>query len=352
MDATDLTEALQEQVTDAFQSGTALQVLGGSSKAFYGRAVEGEPLNVSGHSGIIQHDPSELVVTARAGTRLANVEQALSQHGQMFGCESPHFGDSATLGGMVAAGLSGPRRPFAGAVRDFVLGAKILNGRGELLRFGGQVMKNVAGYDLSRLMVGSNGCLGVLLEISIKVVPIPFSEATLKVAADQLEAIEQSQKLIGRGAPVSGAAHYDGFLYLRLSGGPSAVDKARRALRGDEADANFWDDLREHRLDFFHTEEDLWRVSVPATTPPLDIPGKWLTDWGGALRWLTTNAPATRVRALAARSDGHATRFRTRSGSGEIFQPLEPVLMALHQNLKKALDPAGILNPGRMYDGL
>jgi glycolate oxidase FAD binding subunit len=350
----DMTTALCEQVKRAYAAQTPLSIQGGGSKTFYGRHSAGEPLTVSGHTGILSYEPSELVLRARAGTRLAEIEQILADKRQMLAFEPPHFADGGTLGGAVAAGLSGPRRPFAGAVRDFVLGTGLINGKGEHLNFGGQVMKNVAGYDLSRLMAGALGTLGVLTDVALKVLPTPDVEYTLAQVCSQAEAIARLAEWLNKPLPISAACWYDDHLYLRLSGSESATRQAQHRL-GDnrlEQRAEFWQSLRDHRHPFFDGDGPLWRLSVPPATPPLALPGKWLVDWAGAQRWLISDADAIQVRKLAADLGGHATMFRRADAHGEVFQPLPAGLLALHKRLKAALDPAGILNPGRLYRDL
>lgn len=344
----DLTNELQSRVRDAAESGTPLAIRGGGSKAFYGRTVRGEPLELSGHRGVVSYEPTELVVTARAGTPLGEIEALLAGRGQMLPFEPPRFTEHATVGGMVAAGLSGPGRPWAGAVRDAVLGVKIINGRGEVLCFGGQVMKNVAGYDISRLMAGSLGTLGVILEVSLKVLPKPAQVTTLLQVADAAEAARHLAAWGRHPLPISASLHFEDRLYIRLSGTALGVAAARKTIGGEASDAAIWADLREQRLDFFQGDAGLWRLSLPPAAN-LHLPGEVLTEWGGAQRWLRTDAPAAKVRAAAAVAGGHATLFRGHDGSAEVFQPLPPVLLGLHERLKQSLDPQGILNPGRMY---
>lgn len=350
--AADMSTELRETVAAARTAGRRLTIVGGGSKGFYGRAAQGEPLHVGGHRGILNYEPTELVLTARGGTPLAEVEAVLAAQGQMLAFEPPHFGPGATLGGAVACGLSGPRRPYAGAVRDFVLGVKVLTGRGEILRFGGQVMKNVAGYDLSRLMAGALGTLGVLLEVSLKVLPRPAAEVTLvQEHADAREAIALMNQWAAKPLPLS-AACFDGhLLHVRVSGAVSAVQAARNRIGGErvEQGAAWWERLREHAPPFFAGERPLWRLSLPAACPPLDLSGKWLVDWGGAQRWLRSEEPAEKIRAAAAAAGGHATLFRGGDRTGEVFHPLAPGVMALHRRLKAVFDPDSILNPGRMY---
>ncbi len=349
-----MTSVLSEQVKQACATQTPLQIRGGGSKAFYGRQCDGEPLSVSEHSGILSYEPSELVIHARAGTKLAEIEQVLAENRQMLAFEPPHFADNSTLGGAVAAGLSGPRRPFAGAARDFVLGTGLINGTGEHLNFGGQVMKNVAGYDLSRLMAGALGTLGVLTDVSLKVLPKPDVEYTLAQVCSQAEAIARLAEWLNQPLPISAACWHDDHLYLRLSGSECATRQAQHRL-GDnllEQRAGFWRSLRDHTHAFFREDKPLWRVSVAPATPPLALPGEWLLDWAGAQRWLFSDADAAHVRKIVADLGGHATLFRNGNAYADVFQPLSTGLFALHKRLKAALDPAGILNPGRLYHGL
>jgi glycolate oxidase FAD binding subunit len=350
----DAISALQERVARAHAQGDPLRVVGGGSKDFYGREVTGEPLFTAGLQGITSYEPSELVITAMAGTALREIEAALAEQGQMLAFEPPHYGASATLGGTIACGFSGPRRPYAGSARDFVLGVRCLNGKGELLRFGGQVMKNVAGYDLSRLMVGSLGTLGVLVDVSLKVLPLPEADLTLAHELTAAEAIECMNRWAGQPLPLSAAAYDTGCLTLRLSGAAAALDAARAGIGGDVvADAEeYWSALREHRSAFFESEECLWRLSLPPATPHLHFPGEWLLEWGGAQRWLKTAAAAEEVRAAARVAGGHATIFRHGDRTQEVFAPLPAPLLRIHRELKAQFDPMRILNPGRMYAGL
>jgi glycolate oxidase FAD binding subunit len=271
----------------------------------------------------------------------------------MLAFEPPHFGRGATLGGAIACGLSGPRRPYAGAVRDHVLGITCLNGAGQRLRFGGQVMKNVAGYDISRALTGSLGTLAVLLDITLKVLPRPETERTLRREVDAAEAIALLNRWAGMPLPLSAGCYHDGSLTVRLSGFEQGVNAAAVKLGGDvlpEAGA-FWEDLREQRLAFFDDPRPLWRLSVAPATPPLPLQGDCLIDWGGAQRWFKSGLPAAALRKYAAAAGGHAMRFRNSDGD-DVFHPLPGPLLALHRRLKRSFDPAGILNPGRMYPEL
>jgi glycolate oxidase FAD binding subunit len=355
MSDADLGPELKERVQAAQAGRSPLCIRGGGTKAFYGRPCEAEGiLEIAAHRGVAAYEPTELAVTARAGTSLAELETLLEDNAQQLPFEPPHFGEDATLGGAVAAGISGPRRPYAGAVRDAVLGAKIINGRGQILEFGGRVMKNVAGYDLSRLMAGALGTLGVLLEVSIKVQPAPKGEMTLVRETDATAAIEQMNAWAATPMTITGVCHYGERLRVRVSGGERALEAAHAAIGGEPLTDSrpFWRELRDQRLPFFRDAGRLWRLSVPPATPPLDLPGDWILDWGGAQRWLRTDADAERVRAVAREAGGHATLFRGAEPGEEVFAPLPPALWRLHRNLKSVLDPDGIFNPGRMYRGL
>jgi glycolate oxidase FAD binding subunit len=347
---TDLTLELLETVKIAIAERRPLCIVGGGSKDFYGRCPVGEKLSLAGHRGIVEYALEELVITARAGTPLAELEQVLAGEGQMLPFEPPHFGP-ATLGGAVAAGLSGPRRPFTGAVRDFVLGAKLLTGRGEVLSFGGKVIKNVAGFDVSRLLAGSLGALGVILEVSLKVLPRPEVELTVSLELEPEEALSRMQALCAKSLPVSALAYEEPLLYVRLSGAEKAVAAAVAELGGERVeDEGFWQEWREHLRPFFTGgDEDLWRLSVPPAAPLADLPGRFLLDWAGAQRWVRTSEPKERMFQLAASLKGHATLFRTQGARDQVFQPLPEKLAELHRALKEAFDPQRIFNPGRMY---
>jgi glycolate oxidase FAD binding subunit len=340
---------LAERVRDCAARGTKLRIRGGGSKDFYGAELVGEPLEMSPYAGVVAYEPKELVLTVRAGTPLAEVERVLEAERQMLPFEPPHFGESATIGGAVAAGLSGPRRPYAGAVRDFVLGARIVNGKGEDLSFGGRVIKNVAGYDVSRLMAGALGTLGVITEISFKVLPKPAAEATLAFEMEEGDAIQQANVWAGQPLPISATSWHEGVLRVRLSGAEPAIAAARTKLGGEESDAAHWKALREHQLPFFGAQA-LWRVSVPQTCEPLDVGTRSLVEWGGGVRWIAGEHDALALRSTVERAGGHATLFRAADKSAGAFHPLKPAILKIHRRLKAAFDPAGILNPGRMYD--
>lgn len=350
---------MREVIREASANRTALRIRSGGTKDFYGNPSEGAVIDPRDYAGVVAYEPSELVVTARAGTSLAQLEQTLAEQGQMLAFEPPHFGAGATLGGCVAAGLAGPRRASYGVshggVRDFVLGADLLDGRGELLSFGGTVMKNVAGYDVSRLLAGSLGVLGVIVAVSLKVLPLPRAECTLQFAATAEQALDLLSGWSAQPTPLSASAWYDGVLSVRLSGSDAAVTDARRRLGGEfvepEQATSFWQSLRNHTHSFFSGEQALWRVCVPSTTPMLGLDGAQLIEWGGALRWLRTPHEMQRVRTCAAQAGGHATLFRG-ACAGDVFAPLPGPSLAIHRRLKAHFDPAGIFNPGRLYRDL
>ncbi len=368
-----MVEGWQQRVRAAASANAPLRIVGGSTKDFYGQHLIGELLDVSGYAGIVDYDPTELVITARCGTRLTDIESAMAASGQMLAFEPPHFGSGATIGGCIAAGLSGPRRAYAGAVRDLVLGIRLLDGRGEDLAFGGRVMKNVAGFDVSRLVVGALGTLGIILEVSLKCVPLPRVESTRVFELDGDEALRKVNEWGGAPLPLSASCWYHGRLHVRLSGAESAVKAAERRLGGEAmADAAaFWASIREQSSPFFGAESKIhqaggdrapldrhssswWRLSVRSIAPYAEFGADQLVEWGGALRWVSAGSEldAHAMRAWAARSGGHATLFRAADKTIGVFQPLPAPMMALHQRVKAALDPAAIFNRGRMYADL
>lgn len=347
----DTEKNLQQQVLSAVETRTPLRIVGGDSKHFYGNAVSGEVLSTASHSGILSYEPTELVITARAGTPLQEVQNALDEKHQMLGFEPPSYDDSATLGGTVACNLSGPRRAYAGAARDFVLGTRIINGKGEAISFGGEVMKNVAGYDVSRLMCGALGTLGVMLEVSLKVLPRPEYEQTMVLECTPEEALKNLHAWGQFPLPVSATCFADSQLVVRFSGSEKAVKTSAAQVGGIELpDAReFWRILREQKLSFFNAEKPLWRLSLASDAPQLGLSGETLWEWGGALRWLSSDEDVTTIQAAAAQYGGHATLFRSAGSSAAVFHPLDDGMLHLHRQLKKAFDPHNILNPGKMY---
>ena len=344
----DDSQVLLEQVNRALANATPLLIQGSNSKAFLGRAVAGEVLDTRSHRGIVSYDPTELVITVRAGTPLAELSATLAAAGQMLPCEPPSFGPGATVGGMVATGLSGPRRPWSGSVRDFVLGTRVITGLGKHLRFGGEVMKNVAGYDLSRLLTGSYGCLGLITEVSLKVLPKPRRCFSVSLEMDRARALENLARWGQQPLPVSAACHDGQRLHLRLEGGEGSVAAAHERLGGEALDPGFWNDLNEQQLAFFDVGPPLWRLSVPNNSGALDLPGAQMVDWAGAQLWLKSDADAGVIRAIAQKAGGHATCY-SHGLIDSPFQPLPAALLRYHRQLKAQLDPQGIFNPGRMY---
>lgn len=346
----DISDKLIAQVKAAFESKTVLRISAGNSKSFYGRSVDGDELSVADHTGITEYRASELVLTARSGTKLTEIEEALAENNQMLAFEPPIHHPTSTLGGSIASGLSGPRRPFAGAARDFVLGTTVINGRGERLKFGGQVMKNVAGYDASRLMVGAQGTLGLLLDISIKVLPKPENELTLCFDQSFEEAHNKLREWILQGHPITASCYYDGQFFIRLSSTENSTKKAREIIGGDNHRNDLWESLRHQTHDFFNTHKNIWRVSVPPSAKAIESKLPQLTEWNGALRWIADDEELFTT-AKAAR--GHASRYPLYGKPVEnIFQPLPAAMLALQQRLKKSFDPENILNPGRLYPEL
>jgi len=345
------------RIQAAAASKTPLRIQGGNTKHWYGQTPQGELLDTRDYTGIIDYDPSELVITARCGTLLSELQNTLAAQQQMLAFEPPGFGPAATIGGVIAAGLAGPRRAYSGAARDFVLGAVLINGAGERLVFGGQVMKNVAGYDVSRLLAGAMGSLGLILEMSIKVLPLPRSEITLCFEHQQTSALALLNSWSGKPLPISATSWEKQRLMVRLSGSEAATGSALRQLGGEQIGSNeaghYWNSLREQTHDFFTGPSPLWRLSLPSTTPELDLGGEQLIEWSGAQRWLinsTLNAEQLRHKIQSV--GGHATLFRGGDKSDGVFQPLPTALLNIQQRLKSSFDPAGIFNPGRLYPEL
>ncbi len=376
----DAVQSLQARVLE----GRPLCIEGHGSKRFYGGAPRGEVLSTRSLNGVLAYEPSELYVTAAAGTPLTELEALLATRGQHLAFEPPRFAEAegastpaptstsatpsaaasaagtGTVGGMVAAGLSGPARGFAGAVRDHVLGLTLINGRGELLHFGGTVMKNVAGYDVSRLMAGAMGVLGLMTQITLKVLPRPVASLTLRFEGRQDEALLQMNRWGGQPLPITATAWWDGALVVRLSGAEAAVQAARQRLGGDLIPAEmaepFWRGLRDHSDEFFVGARRavqggacLWRLSVPTTAPAMALHGEQLIEWGGAQRWVVTPMAPAQLRDTVAAVGGHAVLFRAQDKTAGVFAPLSPPLARIHRQLKAEFDPKGCFNPGRLY---
>ena len=358
MDTPAVLKELRERVVSAHQQRQPLRLRGAGTKDFYAEeSSDAAVLDLCPYRGIVDYEPSELVVTARCGTPLSEIESALADHGQFLAFEPPAFGSDPTIGGVIAAGLSGPRRMYAGAARDFVLGATLLDARGDILRFGGQVMKNVAGFDVSRLLCGSLGILGVITEVSVKVLPRPRAEETLRFEMPAREAAAAFNRWSGQPLPLSGAAWWDGVAWIRLSGASSAVRAAHERLGGERVDPTaaiqWWNALRHCQHPVFRSSLSLWRLSLPDTTPPLALTGDPLIDWGGALRWYAYDPQSgDEPRKAASAAGGAAMCWHGPAPASGRFHPLKPTVAILTRRLKDHFDPHGIFNPGRMIAGL
>ncbi len=395
----DICDQIIESIEAARRNREPLSIVAGASKRFLGRTSNGSPLEVAAHEGIVSYEPGELVLAARAGTRLTEIEATLAEHGQALQFEPPSFDGAATIGGTLACNMSGPARPWSGSVRDAVLGIELVTGRAERLRFGGRVMKNVAGFDVSRLQAGALGAFGVITEVSLKVLPRPRHTVTLVRDFDAADAIVHMNELAGTSKPLSGACWHDGSLYVRFSGAESAIEAAARQWGGERLDpaatprpseahdpaatprhgerrdpaarpqrgetldptatpqrgeppndaASFWRDLAEHRLKYFRTGAPLWRFSVQASAPLARIDGEWLIDWGGAQRWIHGDFDKNELERLAESAGGHVSLYRGGNRESEVHHMLPETLKSLHLRLKDAFDPDRILNPGRLY---
>ena len=347
----DYSADIQKQLEHAFDNNLGINIQGHNSKAFYGRRTEQalDVLETKQHNGIIDYQPTELVITVRCGTSIREVEETLADKNQMLAFEPPMFNQQGSIGGMIAAGLSGPARPYAGALRDAVLGISCLNGKAEKLTYGGQVMKNVAGYDISRLMTGAMGTLGVILDASIKVMPKPETELTLRLEKTLEQAMQTWLELGKQALPISASCHLDGILYIRLSGNVAAVKHAKSFIGGEvNNDDEFWHHIRHHQHKFFDGSQPLWRLSLAPATLALNLSGDTLIDWAGAQRWIKTDESANIIRPLCESHGGHATLFNPSDNKIEAFHPLAAGIAGLHKQLKQAFDPSGILNPMRM----
>ncbi|MBB5319948.1 glycolate oxidase subunit GlcE [Marinobacter oulmenensis] len=353
----DNTQQIQEQVLQARDSGHKLNIVGGGTKSFMGRTADetADTLNLADHSGIVEYHPVELVMTVRAGTPLTEIEAALAEHDQCLHFEPPRFGDAATIGGTLACNLSGPARPWSGSVRDQVLGVRLINGKGEHLRFGGQVMKNVAGYDVSRLQAGALGTLGVMTEISLKVMPRPASSLTLVQAMSPDEVIDYMNRRAAEPKPITGACWVDGKVYLRLSGARSAVEATADKWSGEvmEGGETFWQQVRDLQHSFFADDDQpLWRFSVGSTAAIDAGRGDWFIDWAGSQRWLKGEGDLAEMEALATAAGGQVSLFRGGDRHGEVMHSQPQALKTIQRRVKQSFDPDGLFNPGRLYSWL
>lgn len=360
IDNNDLSQSFQEQVKEAIDKQAPLFIHGGKSKLFYGYPVNGKALDASQHSGVINYEPSELCITVRAGTSLKKLESLLAEHQQILPFEPPYFSDSATIGGAIATGISGPRRAYTGSVRDAILGVQIINGNGEIVNFGGEVMKNVAGYDLSRLMVRSQGTLGLILSVSLRLLPKPKSDITLSFTADQDEALDYFKKLRVKQLPITATAWYENQVFIRLSASDNILQHSKKLfekeLKVNELDKSnkLWQDIRDHKHAFFQQDEKpLWRFSLPPNAKKFSrVSNEPLIEWGGAQRWAYTNTPANIIQSIASSRNGYATLITGDLPGVSRFPVLEPNLLTLHKSLKRKMDPTGIFNPNRIYQGI
>ncbi|MFT7286000.1 MAG: glycolate oxidase FAD binding subunit [Halieaceae bacterium] len=362
---TDISAQLVEQVNAALGSGTLLRIEGNNTKSQLGREQieEGETISLSSHTGVVQYEPVELIVTARAGTTLAEIDEVLGEHNQILACDPRRYNGAATIGGSLASNQSGNARPWSGSLRDHVLGIKLINGKGEHLQFGGQVLKNVAGYDVSRLQAGAMGTLGVITEVSFKVLPAPAASTTLTKELPAEQALREMNRLGRSVKPLSGAGWVDGKLYLRLQGAHSAVratiqqwqkEIQMQRLEPKLADT-FWHDLREHQLDFYQqrsSDEPLWRFSVKSNAAHFLGGEPWAFNWSGAQRWLKGRFDSQQMRELARSAGGEVQLYAGGDRDGELCFVSNDALKRIHQNVKNAFDPQGIFNPGRLYGWL
>jgi len=347
---------LQQQVKQAIAAKSSLSIHAGNSKKFYGNKVAGTPLDISNHTGVIDYDPTELCITVRAGTRLSELQELLAEQQQILPFEPPLYTPNATIGGAIAAGIAGPRRAYTGSIRDAILGVQVINGDGEIVNFGGQVMKNVAGYDLSRLMVRSQGTLGVILSVSIRLLPKPAHNLTISFDATQQQGLDFFQKLRTQQHPITATVWFDQKAYVRLSASTKTLENSRKQIQGklDPDAEDFWQEIRDQRHHFFgRTDKPLWRLSLPPATEQIArIDDNILIEWGGAQRWVNSNMPANIIHSIAQTKDGFATLFRGELPETPRFSTLADPLMQLHQHLKQKMDPHGIFNPGRIYEKL
>ncbi|MCP4121602.1 MAG: glycolate oxidase subunit GlcE [Bacteroidetes bacterium] len=348
----DISQQLIDQVKTAYESKSSLVIKGGGSKQqCCGRTIQGESLLTSEHSGIVNYSPIELVITALSGTSLEELNHELDKNNQQLSFEPPGFGEKGTIGGTVACNLSGAARPWSGSIRDLLLGVRLINGKGEHLTFGGQVMKNVAGYDVTRLQAGALGCLGVLTEISLKIMPKPKDSITIIQEMSESEALLKMQQLASQPKPLSGLAWYDQKLYIRLSGESKTIQKTAQIWGGEQlAEAtSFWRALNEQSLAFFQLDAHLWRFSIGPTAKSLVADTETIVDWAGSQRWVLGDYDPQQLHKIAKDAGGHVSLFSGGDRTAEVRQPLSDIERRLQKRMKDAFDPHGILNPGRLY---
>ncbi len=348
----DISQQLVDQVKTAYESNSSLVIKGsGSKQQCCGRTIQGESLLTSEHSGIVNYSPVELVITALSGTSLEALNHELDINNQQLSFEPPGLGEKATIGGTVACNLSGAARPWSGSVRDLLLGVRLINGKGEHLTFGGQVIKNVAGYDVARLQAGALGCLGVLTEVSLKTMPKPKECITIVQELSESEALLKMQQLAAQSKPLSALAWHDQKLFIRLSGESKTIQKTAQTWGGEQLveATSFWTALNEQSLKFFQTDMPLWRFSIGPAAKNLLADTETIIDWAGSQRWVLGDYDPEQLYKIAKDAGGHVSLFRGGDRTAEVRQPLSDIERKLQKRIKDSFDPGGILNPGRMY---
>jgi glycolate oxidase FAD binding subunit len=342
---------LQDRVRAAVDAERPLCIAGGNSKRDFGREQQGDQLAMSAWSGVVDYQPSELVITVRSGTAIAELRQILAEENQVLAGEPPEFAGKATVGGTLACNLSGPARPWYGSIRDQVLGVRMINGKAEHLRFGGQVMKNVAGYDVSRLQAGAMGTLGILTEVTLKVIPKPEATITVRRTIGAGDALQAMNRICSTPLPVSGACWNAGELHVRLAGPASVIAAAADEIDGDilPDEDGFWSRLREMELPFFTEADDLWCVSLRSTHDHFMPDENWLIDWRGARRWLAASCDRDTLVRQAGEGGIEIWQLRGAEQGADVFPERSDAYRKMLLRLKRALDPAGVFNPGRLY---